>query len=124
VSANPIRAVVAYAHVVSVPKSIDFYAKLGFRVQNSVAIDGGPEPTWAYLIQEGAQLMIARATAPIDREQQAIFFYMYCDDVDAKHAELTRLGLHPSEIRKPFYAPRGEFSLADPDGYGLAITHT
>lgn len=123
-SANPIRAAVAYVHVLSVPRSIEFYAKLGFRVQNSVVIDGGPELTWAYLIQESAQLMIARASGPVDPEQQAIFFYLYCDDVDAKHADLSRLGLNPSEIRKPFYAPRGEFRIADPDGYGLMITHT
>jgi hypothetical protein len=24
----------------------------------------------------------------------------------------------------PFYAPRGEFRLTDPDGYTLMITHT
>jgi hypothetical protein len=67
---------------------------------------------------------VARASGPVDPEQQAIFFYLYCDDVDAKHADLSHLGLNPTEIRKPFYAPRGEFRIADPDGYGLMITHT
>jgi hypothetical protein len=119
-----VRALVPYAHVESVPRSIEFYKKLGFTVHNAVAIDGGSELTWAYLTQGGAQIMVARSSGPINPEDQAVFFYLYCDDVDAKHAELSAHGLNPSEIRKPFYAPRGEFRVADPDGYGLMITHT
>jgi uncharacterized glyoxalase superfamily protein PhnB len=56
--------------------------------------------------------------------QQAMLFYLYVDDVAAKHAELAAAGLEVGAIASPFYAPRGEFRMTDPDGYVLMITHT
>lgn len=120
----PFRRLTPFAHVYDVEKSIDFYRLLGFEVRNTVAIDGGPKPTWAWLNSDGADLMIAKASGKIEPEEQAVFFYLYCDDVAAKHAELAAAGIAVSPITKPFYAPRGEFRVADPDGYGLMITHT
>jgi predicted enzyme related to lactoylglutathione lyase len=120
-----VRSLVPFAHVRDVTASIEFYRKVGFAVQNTFAVDGGSEPTWAWLQSDGgASLMIARATAPVIAEEQAVFFYLYVDDVPAKHAELRDAGLAPSEISYAFYAPKGEFRVADPDGYGLMITHT
>jgi hypothetical protein len=72
----------------------------------------------------GAGLMIALATAPIIAQEQAIFFYLYVEDVQAKHAELAAAGIAVGEIAYPFYCPRGEFRVTDPDGYALMITHT
>jgi catechol 2,3-dioxygenase-like lactoylglutathione lyase family enzyme len=112
------------AHVASVPASIDFYRKLGFEVGNTVAVDGGTDPTWAWLTSAGAHLMVARASGPIDPEQQAVLFYLYCDDVAAMRAALERQGIAVGPIAHPFYAPRGEFRVTDPDGYTLMITHT
>jgi len=56
--------------------------------------------------------------------QQAVLFYLYCDDVAATRAELQIAGVAVGEIRYEFYAPRGEFRVEDPDGYVLMITHT
>jgi hypothetical protein len=56
--------------------------------------------------------------------QQGALFYVYCDDLPAKHAELAGKGLAVGPIEKPFYAPRGECRLSDPDGYTLMLTHT
>jgi hypothetical protein len=39
-------------------------------------------------------------------------------------ATLVEAGLNPGEITTPFYAPRGEFELVDPDGYVVMVTHT
>ncbi|HEX7832525.1 MAG TPA: hypothetical protein VF787_22900, partial [Thermoanaerobaculia bacterium] len=71
-----------------------------------------------------AQIMIAKASAPIIAGEQAVFFYVYVDDVQAKHAELTANGFAPAPITIQFWAPQGEFRLMDPDGYLLMITHT
>ncbi|HJW95145.1 MAG TPA: hypothetical protein VJ901_16130, partial [Thermoanaerobaculia bacterium] len=75
---------------------------------------------WAWLHSGPAQLMIAKASEPVVASQQAVLFYVYVDDVAAKHAELGST----ETIAYPFYAPRGEFRVPDPDGYVLMITHT
>ncbi|HEX5003702.1 MAG TPA: hypothetical protein VFV65_00185 [Gemmatimonadales bacterium] len=39
-------------------------------------------------------------------------------------AHLRGRGLDPGEIAYPFYRPKGESRLLDPDGYSLMMTHT
>jgi catechol 2,3-dioxygenase-like lactoylglutathione lyase family enzyme len=120
----PFRNLTPFAHVRDMEASIAFYRVLGFEVADTFSVDGGDTPTWAWLSSAGAHLMIARATAPVIPEQQAVFFYLYVEDVPAKHAELAAAGVDVQPITYAFYAPRGEFRVADPDGYGLMITHT
>lgn len=110
--------------VANVNRSIDFYKELGFAVGNTFAADGATEPTWAWLRSGKSQLMLAAANEAIIPEEQRILFYLYTDDVAAAQASLAEKGLNPGEITTPFYAPRGEFQLVDPDGYVLMITHT
>lgn len=113
----PIRNIVAYAHVVSVPKSIQFYETLGFRVDSTHSDRN--EIIWAWMKSERGNLMLAKASGPIDREQQAILFYVYVDDVSGKRNELSAAGLSVSPLTHPFWAPEGEFRVVDPDGYSL-----
>jgi hypothetical protein len=40
------------------------------------------------------------------------------------HSYLKSIGVEVSAIEMPFYAPRGEFRISDPDGYDIMITHT
>jgi len=68
--------------------------------------------------------MIAKATEPIVPGQQGILFYLYVEGVAETREALLGAGLQPGPITTPFYAPRGEFRLTDPDGYTLMITHT
>jgi len=119
-----VRAVVAMAHVASVPASIAFYGKLGFEPANTFTPQGAAEPSWASLQSGSAELMLAKASHAIDAAQQAVLFYLYVDDVAEKHAELTAKGVAAGDIVYEFYAPRGEFRVVDPDGYTLMITHT
>jgi hypothetical protein len=53
-----------------------------------------------------------------------VLFYVYTDDVAAARESLIEAGLSPGVITMPFYAPRGEFRLEDPDGYVVMVTHT
>lgn len=117
------HSLVPFVHVRDVAASTGFYGKLGFEVVSTFAAEGASEPTWAWLRSGGANLMIARATAPILAEEQAVFFYLYVEDVPAKHAEFRAAGIPAHDITYAFYAPRGEFRVVDPDGYGLMITH-
>lgn len=120
----PVRSLVPFLHVRDVAASLEFYGKLGFAVDNTFTPDGASGPVWAWLLCDDAHLMIAQASAPVVAEEQAVMFYLYVEDVDAKHAELREAGVAPWDITYAFYAPRGEFRVVDPDGYSLFITHT
>jgi hypothetical protein len=45
----PLKALVPMAFVESLPRSMAFYSKLGFRVANTHTPEGGGEPVWAWL---------------------------------------------------------------------------
>ncbi len=119
-----VRALVPMAFVASVPRSIAFYQKLGLAVANTHQPESEPEPVWAWLKSDRAQLMLAKASHPVDPEEQAVLFYLYCDDVAAFREEIVGRGVEAGPIQSPFYAPRGEFRVKDPDGYALLISHT
>lgn len=120
-----IRSLTPLVFVKSVPASIEFYGRLGFELGNTFTAEDSEEPTWAWLQSgDGASMMVGKADHAVDAAKQSILFYLYVDDVAAKHAELAAAGVDVSEIRTEFYAPRGEFRVVDPDGYTLMITHT
>jgi predicted enzyme related to lactoylglutathione lyase len=120
----PFRSITAMAHVQDMSASIAFYEKIGFRVAGNFVPPGQTEPSWAWLESGSASLMISQAGEPVIAAQQAVLFYLYTDDVAAKHAEFHAAGISVSEITYPFYNARGEFRISDPDGYVLMITHT
>lgn len=119
-----LRALVPLVHVHSVPRSVEFYRKLGFEVDNSFVPPDQTEPVWAWLETSSAQLMIARADEPVVASEQAVLLYLYCDDVAAMRGALLKAGVESGAIEYPFYAPGGEFRVTDPDGYVLMVTHT
>ena len=45
-------------------------------------------------------------------------------DVAAFRSKLLEAGVDGGPVRHPFYAPRGEFRVTDPDGYALMVSHT
>jgi predicted enzyme related to lactoylglutathione lyase len=110
--------------VADVERSIEFYGKLGFEVGNTFREEGGTKPMWAWVYSDGAQLMLAAAEEAVVADQQRVLFYIYTDDVAAARASVAEAGLDPGPISTPFYAPRGEFQLVDPDGYVVMVTHT
>ena len=125
-SVPPLRNVVAMLHVASVPRAAAFYALLGFDVANTHHDPAcGDEPVWAWLqTPHGGSLMLALADDPVDPAVQAVLFYLYCDDVVAMHAALLASGVAAGDITYPFYCPKGEFRMVDPDGYVAMVTHT
>ena len=118
------RQLVPLVSVADVERSIAFYRHLGFELRNTFAAAGATKPAWAWLQSGDAQLMLAAASKPVIADQQAVLFYVYTEDVTAARASLVEAGLSPGEITSPFYAPRGEFELVDPDGYIVMVTHT
>ena len=121
---HPIRALVPMAFVKSVPASIAFYGLLGLEVENTFSQPGHDELTWAWLQSARAQIMLAKANEPVVASQQSVLFYVYCDDVPGLREELMAGGVEAGAIQYPFYAPKGEFRIQDPDGYVVMVTHT
>jgi uncharacterized glyoxalase superfamily protein PhnB len=119
-----LQSLVPMIYVRSVPRSIEFYGRLGFEERNTHTEEGGDEPVWAWLQSGGAHLMLARASEPVDPEKQAALLYAYCEDVARFRSELIGAGVDAGPIHHPFYAPRGEFRVTDPDGHVVMVTHT
>jgi hypothetical protein len=67
--------------------------------------------------------MVGQAGEPVDASQQAVLFYVYSEDVVGFRSRLLESGVEAGPISYPFYAPRGEFRVTDPDGYVLMVTH-
>ena len=122
----PIDALTAYAHVVDVGRSVEFYRLLGLEVESSYESEG--KLIWA-LVARGsdapgdarARLMLALASGPIDAAVQAVLFYCWAPDVQRLHDELAAAGVEVGEVTRPFYMPAGEFRAQDPDGYVLLV---
>ncbi len=59
--------------------------------------------------------LLTRADPQVDATAQGVLFYLYYADVEAAHAQAEADGLNPSSMSHPFYCPKGEFRLTDPD---------
>lgn len=129
---------VPYLHVSIVKASIAFYNKFGLTLHSVF----GPEdtPFWARLKGQDCDLMLSRASAPIDPTVQAALYYLYTSDVVAFRRHLTDSGLldcgpftgsaptpAPAQsgcvfdITHPHHMPCGELRVHDPDGYVLLV---
>ena len=116
-----LQGLVPIAHVADVAGSIEFYKLLGFEVKNTVEHDG--QLQWAWLQNGQAHFMIARSARPMNPDAQDVLFYLYAPDVVAFRNELQSRGVKVGQLNYPFYMPRGEFRVDDPDGYALFIAH-
>lgn len=118
---QPLKALTAMAHVADVQRSIEFYRKLGFVVKNTFVHQGLLR--WAWLQSGGADLMIALTGRPMNPGAQDVLFYLYAPNVEEYRRQLAEKGLTVGEMKYPFYSPRGEFRVDDPDGWCLMIAH-
>jgi len=126
-------------HVADVERSVAFYALLGFECASRFSSPDGVTG-WADLSSNRARIMLARATAPIDANAQAVLLYMYSRDVRGlrNHLLMHNLadggpppgegtvdppttGLTVFEVVPRFFMPAGELRIHDPDGYCLLV---
>jgi glyoxalase/bleomycin resistance protein/dioxygenase superfamily protein len=119
VEAHRVSDLIPFVHVSDLGRSIAFYERLGFSITDTYEHAGRLD--WAALEAGSAQLMLARATAPIDRRQQAVLFYLYADDLSGLRARLASEGLPVGEIRDGTPGPRRELAMSDPDVYCLMV---
>lgn len=153
---NPIPAVncpetcrvenqIPMVHVLDVDRSVAFYALLGYSYQSRFSGDHGLT-NWAMIASGNARMMLARATAPVVPEDQAVLFYMYSQNVRQLRDHLLQNGLEDAgdppgegnadkfagavrcsvvfDIVRRFYMPQGELRIHDPDGYCILVGDT
>jgi predicted lactoylglutathione lyase len=112
-----VRAFVPLLKVCDMAAAIAFYEKLGFALSNSFTPEGHHGPQWALLTAGSVEVMLGLG----DQAGPSDEFYLYCGDVEQMHAKARESGLAPTEIRKPFFNPGGEFDFTDPDGRVIHI---
>ena len=76
-SATSIRSLIPLIVVDSVPRSIEFYERIGFSAAGSFTPPGAAEPGWASLVSESAELMIGKADSAGEPGRKTIFLYLY-----------------------------------------------
>jgi catechol 2,3-dioxygenase-like lactoylglutathione lyase family enzyme len=116
---SAVVGLVPMAHVADLPRTIEFYARLGFSVEGEWKADG--KLVWADLRSGDAALYVSQASDPVVAAQQAVLFYAYTDDVHTLRQRLTAAGVKVGEIERPPYMKAGEIRVEDPDGYVLLI---
>ncbi len=96
--------------------SADFYAQLGFVCHGF----WGDPPAFA-IVQRGEVTLgvfLPASGTIVPNDQWAA--YIYVDDVDALHAELTAEGVQPTAVEDQPYGCR-DFDVTDSDGHRIAF---
>lgn len=85
---------------------------------------------WAWLYQPqaanwktGANLMLLRGEEKLEGKPLVVL-YLYAADLIALRQQLIDDGLTVGAITYPWYLPKGEFELHDPDGYAVMVAQT
>ncbi len=131
-----VNRLVPFAHVVDVDASIGFYALLGFEPGHVLREPNG-RAYWSMLSSGSAEIMLARASGPIDASQQAVLFYMYASNVASLRTHLLSRGVpdgshfqgesgsHSTnavfKVAHPPHMPAGELRVHDLDGYCILV---
>jgi len=102
--------------------SVKFYKKLGFSVDESV-----DRHSIVTLGDFNITLVSMRDESEFNGDSLAgdkgrgMYVYIHVDDVDAKYAELLKLGITPRSEPRDWNWGNREFVVKDPDGYKLCF---
>ena len=99
----------------SMPASVDFYAKLGFTVE-----ERNDQWRWARLASGGCSLMLDESINLHPGIPRTAVLYLYPDDIADFHHQLQKNGLDVPDLEVTFYGMT-ELRIEDPDGNRLWI---
>lgn len=134
---NMLTAFIPLAHVQNILESQAFYERFGMILQARFGPEG--DPYWAHLVGIRSNLMLSKASGPIDPGQQAVLFYLHTTDLVELRETLMASGVADGgsyrgageddfprsgklfDITYPDYMPLGEMRVHDPDGYVLLV---
>jgi uncharacterized glyoxalase superfamily protein PhnB len=101
--------------VKSMPRSVEFYEKLGFCVERREDRWG-----WAMLRFDDCRIMVDQSINRDPNAPRLSVIYLYPEDVVAYHEQVRASGLAVPELDVTFYGMK-EFRIDDPDGNHLWI---
>lgn len=101
--------------VSSMPASVEFYAKLGFVVENR-----SDEWGWAMIRCGECRVMLDQSINPHPGLPRASVLYLYPENIADYHRQLRSNGLPVPDLEVTFYGMT-EFRIEDPDGNRLWI---
>ena len=101
--------------VANLAKSVEFYEKLGF-VLEQVNHDWG----WAMLCFDECRVMLDRSINTHPSAPRQSVLYLYPEDIGLYHKQVKDRGLAIPDLDNTFYGMT-EFRLDDPDGNRLWI---
>lgn len=101
--------------VKSMPASIDFYQKLGFRVEQR-----RDEWGWAMLRFDECRLMLDESINAGAQARRQSVLYLYPENIADYHRQARNNGLDIPDLDETFYGMT-EFRIDDPDGNPLWI---
>ena len=99
----------------SLPASVDFYAKLGFTVD-----ERNDQWRWARLSSGDCSLMLDESINLHPGVPRTSVLYLYPDDIAELHQQVRRNGLDVPDLEVTFYGMT-ELRIEDPDGNRLWI---
>ena len=112
------KAVVALLNVVDVPRSIEFYEKLGFELgKEPIKNEQGAKSFASMHHGSAAQIMLGLSGQPLNPGPRNMMFYLYVSDMPAYREQIISRGVTVGEVTHPFWSPNGEFRVDDPDGW-------
>lgn len=101
--------------VSSMPASVEFYRKLGFRIEQQ-----NPAWRWAMLSLGECRLMVDESINVQPDAPRHSVLYLYPDDIAEYHKQVRENGLAVPDLEVTFYGMT-EFRIDDPDGNRLWI---
>jgi catechol 2,3-dioxygenase-like lactoylglutathione lyase family enzyme len=101
--------------VKSMPASVEFYRKLGFKVEQQNDAWG-----WAMLSFDECRLMVDQSINTHREAPRQSVLYLYPEDIIEYHKQVRRNGLDAPDLGATFY-DMTEFRIDDPDGNRLWI---
>ena len=124
-----ITSLVPFLPVRDVERSAAFYRLLGFEVGNRVPREGKMGWAWLYMPQaadwrRGANLMLSCSDREGDLANEGTLYYLYAANLVALRDKLIAAGFEPGDITYPFYLPKGECRILDPDGHTLMLAQS
>jgi hypothetical protein len=118
-SEQHVSQLIPFVRVVDVERSVAFYERLGFEVQEVAKYKG--RLSWAMLKSGAAEIMFEGTYGPPDPDHQRVQFYLYSHDLAALRTHLLAVGIEAGPIEDGTPGPREEMRVTDPDGYVLMI---
>ena len=112
--------IVPMIHVPDVAATADWYASIGFIIENTFKECDDGEVNWALLRLGESTIMLNAGGKPSDAPRREFDLYIYADDVDSLRKHLEGKAEIVEDLHDTFYGMR-EFIIRDYNGFWITF---